>query len=101
MKGEGFYGEFLKLRIQEVDCYFPTRGLDSLKSWLWSFACFRYSTMDSCFNRAGSLVQCPIKGVSPGGMVALRKNWEPKKRKPPCRTNTRSNARGFLAELNG
>ncbi len=37
---EGFFGEFLKRWIKDFDRYFPTRGLDSLRRWLWSFAWF-------------------------------------------------------------
>ena len=32
---EGFFGEFLKRRAKDFDCYFPTQlGLRSLRNWL-------------------------------------------------------------------
>ena len=46
---EGFFGEFLKRWIKGLGRYFPTRGLDSLRRWLWSFAWLHNLIMDGCF----------------------------------------------------
>ncbi len=46
---EWFFGEFLKRRIKDFDRYFPTRGLDSLRRWLCSFAWFHNLIMDGYF----------------------------------------------------
>ncbi|MCD6540977.1 hypothetical protein J7K76_03985 [Candidatus Bipolaricaulota bacterium] len=47
---EGFFGEFLKRRINDFDRYFPTKeGLDSLRRWLWTFAWLRNLIVDGCF----------------------------------------------------
>ena len=47
---EGFFGEFLKRRIKDFDCYFPTKkGLDSLRRWLWAFAWLHNLIVDGCF----------------------------------------------------
>lgn len=36
---EGFYGEFLKRRLKDFDCYCPSRaGLRSLRNWLWAYS---------------------------------------------------------------
>jgi len=38
---EGFFGEFLKRRLKDFDCYVPTKqGLGSLRHWLWGYAWF-------------------------------------------------------------
>ena len=34
---EGFYGEFLKRRVKDFDCYCPSRKLKSMRRWLWSY----------------------------------------------------------------
>ncbi|MCD6321275.1 hypothetical protein J7L84_03410, partial [Candidatus Bipolaricaulota bacterium] len=44
---EGFFGEFLKRWIKGLGRYFPTRGLDSLRRWLWSFAWFHNLLQDA------------------------------------------------------
>ena len=46
---EGFFGEFLKRWIKDFDRCFPTRDLDSLRRWLWSFAWFHNLILDGCF----------------------------------------------------
>jgi len=44
---ERFFGEFLKRWIKDFDRCFPTRGLDSLRRWLWSFAWFHNLLQDA------------------------------------------------------
>ncbi|HDI10975.1 MAG TPA: hypothetical protein ENF77_01460 [Candidatus Acetothermia bacterium] len=44
---EGVFGEFLKRWIKDFDRCFPTRGLDSLRRWLWSFAWFHNLLQDA------------------------------------------------------
>ncbi len=54
MKGEARLsfrklGHLLKRWIKDFDRCFPTRGLDSLRRWLWSFAWFHNLIMDGYF----------------------------------------------------
>jgi len=35
---EGFFGEFLKRRLKDLDCYCPSPKLERLRNWLWAYA---------------------------------------------------------------
>ena len=45
---ESFFGEFLR-GIKDFDRYFPTRSLESLRSWLSTFAWFHNSLIEGYF----------------------------------------------------
>ncbi len=56
---EGFFGEFLKRRLKDFDCYVPARGLDSLRRCFGPSPGSTTSSWMAIFDRAQLLALAP------------------------------------------